>query len=237
MPFKTPWIRKLAADIASDEVAHVRFLRSVLGTVKVARPTIDLVGSFSAAAQAAGLVKPGQAFNPFADENSFLIGAFLFEDVGVTAYKGAAPLITNKTYLEAAAGILAFEAYHAAAIRTVMTVQGLSGAADAVSNARDSLDGPSDDRPGHQRPERHADRRARRRQQRRVLAHAGPGAQRGLPQPRQDQPRRVLPPGRQRRHPLLRRQLTAPAPPGRSPHAGAGLRRARRNVTPWPPAS
>ena len=148
VPFKTPWIRKLAADIASDEVAHVRFLRSVLGTVKVARPTIDLVGSFSAAAQAAGLVKPGQAFNPFADENSFLIGAFLFEDVGVTAYKGAAPLISNKTYLEAAAGILAFEAYHAAAIRTVMTVQGISTAADAVSNARDSLDGPSDDDQG-----------------------------------------------------------------------------------------
>ncbi len=144
VPFKTPRIRKIAEDIAMDEVAHVTFLREALGTAKVARPTIDLVGSFSAAAQAAGLVKAGEKFDPFADENSFLIGAFLFEDVGVTAYKGAAPLITNKTYLEAAAGILAFEAYHSATIRSALDVLDLAGAADAISNARDSLDGPAD---------------------------------------------------------------------------------------------
>jgi len=144
VPFQSASVRKIAEDIANDEIAHVRLLRSVLGTVKVSRPQIDLVGSFSAAAQAAGLVKPGQSFNPFADEGSFLLGAFLFEDVGVTAYKGAAPLITNKTYLEAAAGILAFEAYHAATIRTTIVARGQGAAADAISNARDSLDGPSD---------------------------------------------------------------------------------------------
>jgi hypothetical protein len=144
VPFASSSVRKIAEDIANDEIAHVKLLRSVLGTVKVARPTIDLVGSFTAAAQAAGLIKPGQTFNPFADEGSFLLGAFLFEDVGVTAYKGAAPLISNKTYLEAAAGILAFEAYHAATIRTTLVARGQGPAADAISNARDSLDGPTD---------------------------------------------------------------------------------------------
>jgi len=67
----------------------------------------------------------------------------------VTAYKGAAPLITNKTYLEAAAGILAAEAYHAGLVRTVLYSKGLTTptlrtSADAISNARDSLDNASD---------------------------------------------------------------------------------------------
>jgi len=80
----------------------------------------------------------------YANEQNFLLAAFIFEDVGVTAYKGAAPLISNKTYLSAAAGILAAEAYHAGLIRTSLYNMGLQAPAGKISDARDSLDGPSD---------------------------------------------------------------------------------------------
>jgi hypothetical protein len=85
-----------------------------------------------------------QTFDPFADELSFLLGAFIFEDVGVTAYKGAAALLTNKTILEAAAGILAVEAYHAGVLRTVLSARGATDATQKISDLRDSADGADD---------------------------------------------------------------------------------------------
>jgi hypothetical protein len=145
VPFKSKKIRQIATEIAYDEVHHVQFLRTALGGAKVSRPAIDLKHSFTAAARAAGLIGPRQSFDPFANENNFLLGAFIFEDVGVTAYKGAAPLINNKTYLEAAAGILAVEAYHAGIVRSSLFDKGLGGQANKISDARDSLDGSSDD--------------------------------------------------------------------------------------------
>ncbi len=146
--FSSPKIAKIAREIAHDEVAHVKFLRSALGGAKVARPQIDLKHSFTAAAQAAGLIGKSETFDPYANENNFLLAAFIFEDVGVTAYKGAAPLIDNKTYLEAAAGILAVEAYHAGVVRTSLYDKDLGAAANKISKARDSLDGHSNDDQG-----------------------------------------------------------------------------------------
>ena len=151
--FKTAAIRKFAQEIASDEKQHVAFLRSALGSAAVSRPAISLDASFTAAAVAAGLIAKGQTFDPYANELNFLFAAFIFEDVGVTAYKGAAPFIANKTYLSAAAGILAVEAYHAGIIRTTLSAEGIEtptvyASVQKISDARDSLDGRSDDDQG-----------------------------------------------------------------------------------------
>jgi hypothetical protein len=137
-------VHKFAREIANDESAHVKFLREALGGQRVGRPTIDLRNSFTAAARAAGLVGPNQQFNAFANETNFLLAAFIFEDVGVTAYKGAAPLLVNKDYLAAAAGILAVEAYHAGEIRTLLYQRDLFQEATKISNLRDSVDGGTD---------------------------------------------------------------------------------------------
>ncbi|GAB7190706.1 ferritin-like domain-containing protein [Kineococcus sp. NUM-3379] len=144
VPFATRAIRRYAEEIANDEIAHVKFLRTALGGSAVSRPAIDLRDSFTAAARAAGLIPATGTFDPYASEENFLLAAFIFEDVGVTAYKGAAPLVFNKTFLEAAAGILAVEAYHAGVVRSLLYQLELAEATVKISDARDSLDGTSD---------------------------------------------------------------------------------------------
>ena len=144
-----PLVGAYAREIAADEAAHVAFLRTALGSAAVAMPNInisgDANGAFTAAARAAGVVGANETFNPYSSPENFLLGAYLFEDVGVSAYKGAAPLLSSKVYLEAAAGILAAEAYHAGLVRTVLYAKGMSTAAlvtatSKISDARDVLD-------------------------------------------------------------------------------------------------
>ncbi|RYB02787.1 ferritin-like domain-containing protein [Lichenibacterium ramalinae] len=145
VPFKNTVVQNIAAEIANDEKNHVIFLKSALGSKAVAEPIISLDSSFTALAAAAGLPS---GFNPYADDFSFLLAAYVFEDVGTTAYNGAAPFITNKTYLGAAASILAVEAYHAATIRTLLFSQQnqfFNNATALISKLRATLSGAQDD--------------------------------------------------------------------------------------------
>ena len=145
VPFQSQAIAQYAQTLAVDELTHVRFLRASLGAAAVAEPSIDFSISFTTLALAAGLIQSGQTFDPFADEISFLIGAYIFEDVGVTAYAGAARFITNPDYLEAAGAILAVEAYHGGAIRTLLANIGAGQVANAISDLRAQLSGTADD--------------------------------------------------------------------------------------------
>ncbi len=95
----------LFAEIAFDEISHVSALRSALSTLAIARPQLN----FSA------LATIGPA--------NYIQHARLFEDVGVTAYAGAASFLTGNN-VTAAAQILAVEGFHAGALRLLAIQQG-----------------------------------------------------------------------------------------------------------------
>jgi hypothetical protein len=125
-------------EIAYEEQQHVRFLRAALGAAKVPMPDIDLsfFGPLAVAAKITTEATGAGSFNPFSSFDYFLVGSFIFEDVGVTAYSGAAPLISKAGvtagYLTAAAGILAVEAYHAGYVRTSLTGRAIAAGSAAA---------------------------------------------------------------------------------------------------------
>lgn len=151
-----------AIETALEERKHVIFLQNAIsmnkGTV-VAQPNINLSTSFTTLGGLLGV--PG--FDPFTTDLNFLLGSYIFEDVGVTAYHGGALGITNKgaagglDVLTPAAGIHAVEAYHAGLVRTTLALfdaglitlaaadQTLKGQAvnltTGISNLRATLDG------------------------------------------------------------------------------------------------
>lgn len=90
-------------EITFDEQQHVMLLRSALGSAAIAKPAINLDAL-------------GTGFEGFLH---FIAVARAFEDVGVSAYGGAAPLISSKDILATAARIALTEAYHAGSLRTL----------------------------------------------------------------------------------------------------------------------
>ncbi|OBQ95998.1 ferritin-like domain-containing protein [Mesorhizobium sp. AA23] len=141
--FDTPAVGEFMREVAENELAHVRFYRKTLASNAVDRPAIDFDAGFAAVAKAAGL---GDDFDAFGNQMNLVLGGMLFEDVGVTAYAGAATVLKNKEFLAAAAGILAVEAYHMGMARSSLYRMGEKAwkAANAVSDARDKIDGNED---------------------------------------------------------------------------------------------
>ncbi len=122
-----PLIGDYAKETALEESKHVTFLSNALGTAAVCQPALDLYTSFNTLAGATTPPINGGMFDPFSNAIFFTLGAYIFEDVGVSAYHGAAPAISDKVnILPAAVGIHAVEAYHAGLIRT--TIAGLDAA-------------------------------------------------------------------------------------------------------------
>ena len=143
--FTDSTIRAFAEELAEEEMLHVVAIRSAItagGGKPVAQPSIDLQTSFTTLARAAGLISASQTFSPFSSETNFLLGAFIFEDVGVTAYNGAAQQVSSAV-LQYTTSILAVEAYHAGAIRIKAFGNGLGSQTRKIAALRAKLAGTS----------------------------------------------------------------------------------------------
>jgi hypothetical protein len=90
--------KSLATLFGEEEADHVAALSNVI-TAAGAKPVKAPTFSF-----------------PVTDQASFLKLAYTLENVGVGAYNGAGPALTNKKYLAAAGSIVQVEARHAAAL-------------------------------------------------------------------------------------------------------------------------
>lgn len=99
------FVETIARQIAKDEQDHVKLLRAALGKHAIAKPEINLdaLGHVSTVAQ-------------------FLAEARAFEDVGVSAYGGAAPLIQSKAVLATAARIALAEGEHTGNVRLLVAL-------------------------------------------------------------------------------------------------------------------
>jgi rubrerythrin len=94
-------VQSLAQEIESNEAEHVDTLTMTiqdLGGEPVAAPELDFGDAFSS-------------------EDSFLELAQTFEDTGVSAYNGAAPMIQAEEVLAAAGSIVQVEGRHASLVR------------------------------------------------------------------------------------------------------------------------
>ncbi len=144
--FDDPNIEGYANEVAEDERLHVQYVRdtiTALGGIPIPRPSTDYLNSFNMVAMNAGIAN---SFDPFANQENFLLGGITFSDVTVTALKGAAGLLSLPTVKLGAAGLLGTEGYHAGILRYNILAQGADAIAkfQKISDLRDSLDGVSD---------------------------------------------------------------------------------------------
>lgn len=96
-------------EMRDHEIAHREFLKAALGSAAIR----DIEINFTQI--------------DFSERESVLNAARLFEDVGVSAYNGAAQLISNPEYLLLAGKIVSVEARHAAYIRDVIEIGTFAG--------------------------------------------------------------------------------------------------------------
>eukprot|EP00898_Chlorokybus_atmophyticus_P005794 jgi/Chlat1/6215/Chrsp44S05750 len=139
-------------EVALDEEGHVRFIREVLGKRSNPCPEINIDTAFADFFDSALGMSPTPRFDPYANDVNFLLSMWTLEEIGATGDTGSILLCSNPGIAAGVAGLATSASYQSAVDRMMIwerrneTVHpygvSVSDFVLAVSNHRDSLDGP-----------------------------------------------------------------------------------------------
>ena len=118
--------RRLFSTIGAHENAHVKLLKSALGSAAVKAPTVDFTAG-------------GKYADVFSNFETFATLSATFEDLGVAAYKGQAGALLGTPVLTTALQIHSVEARHAAAVRPIIGKSTSDGAFDKPKTMKQVL--------------------------------------------------------------------------------------------------
>lgn len=116
---------QLLTDVRDQEIAHREFLKSLLGTNAVPALSLNLSSV------------------TFADRDSVIRQAILFEDLSVSAYNGAITLFQDTSYLTTLTKIASVEARHAAYFRDLNVYNSFANATVVDSSGFDLSASPA----------------------------------------------------------------------------------------------
>lgn len=160
--FTDPILADFMREIAVEKIDQVVRLRAVLGVATPARPSLNLgvddtgvftrYGRDSNDVPAATGTAPRGTYDVYANQDRFLLGAFILEDPIVSAWRSVATLMTSNANIDVASGLMATSAHHTGLVRSQLFVRGgatgstLRQSTTRLSDLRDSYAPVDDDR-------------------------------------------------------------------------------------------
>ncbi len=134
--FATPIVKAFVEEAAIGTAAHIPLIREFLAEVGE-RPypasSIELERSFASMARGAAILQGDRSFDVFASESDLILGAFMLEDVGLTACVHALQSSRIKWARELLVGLHGSLASRTAIVRAFLYDAGLAHETNAIA--------------------------------------------------------------------------------------------------------
>ncbi|GAQ80483.1 hypothetical protein KFL_000550140 [Klebsormidium nitens] len=156
----SPELLPFAQETARDEAGHVRLIREAIADLASPCPLLNFTAFAdyfgNAVTHKFGKKYAGPPFfDPYFDDVTIFLAIWSLEEIGATGDKGITVLMENATMRDGAAGLAVSAGYQAAAQRWILWERRnrlvepfkltVAQVVEAISEYRDSLDGPQDD--------------------------------------------------------------------------------------------